>query len=152
MTLDERRIHIRLHPIAQNDRRLGILIGGVLIAGALIAVCYGYALGLPFYFDDLPVLTWLSGRGLAEVWTTSSENAYYRPLTFTIYAFGLLFPKGAQQVVLHAANLALHWTACAAGDAPGQALHAKALPGPSPACWPLSCTPSFPFSFAPCPG
>jgi hypothetical protein len=84
---------------------------GALLSALLIAACYGYALGLPFYFDDLPVLTWLEGRGLAEVWTTSSENAYYRPLTFTVYAFGLLFPKGAQQVVLHAANLVLHWIA-----------------------------------------
>jgi hypothetical protein len=80
-----------------------------LLSGILIVVCYGYALRLPFYFDDLPVLTWLGGRSLGEIWTASSENAYYRPLTFSIYRFGLLFPKGTQQVVLHAANLLLHW-------------------------------------------
>ena len=105
MTFDERRIHT-----SSIVSRYHTLLGA-LISGILIAACYGYVLRLPFYFDDLPVLTWLSGRSLTEVWTTSSENAYYRPLTFTIYRFGLLFPKGAQQVVLHATNLVLHWIA-----------------------------------------
>jgi hypothetical protein len=82
---------------------------GILLGGVLVAFCYGYALQLPFFFDDLPVLAWLGGHDLADVWTTSSENAYYRPLTFTLYKLAQLLPKGAQQVALHGANLALHW-------------------------------------------
>jgi hypothetical protein len=81
------------------------------LSGVLIAVLYGYALDLPFYFDDLPVLEWLEGRGLAEVWTRSNENAYYRPLTFSVYKLALALPKGMQQKVLHGINLVLHWAA-----------------------------------------
>ena len=81
----------------------------VAFSAVLIAACYGYSLRLPFYFDDLPVLTWLSGQDLRDIWTTSSENAYYRPLTFTLYKLGSLLPKGAEQVVLHGINLLLHW-------------------------------------------
>ena len=72
---------------------------------------YGYALKLPFYFDDLPVLEWLEERGLAEVWARSNENAYYRPLTFSVYKLALVLPKGMQQKVLHGTNVLLHWTA-----------------------------------------
>lgn len=82
---------------------------GLLISGALVAVCYGFALRLPFYFDDLPVFSWLSDRSLVELWTKASDNGYYRPLTFTVYMLGHLFPVGTQQVLLHGANVLLHW-------------------------------------------
>ncbi len=82
---------------------------GLLISGALIAVCYGFAFGLPFYFDDLPVFSWLSNRSLIELWTSGSDNGYYRPLTFTVYALGRLLPFGMQQVILHGTNVVLHW-------------------------------------------
>ena len=81
----------------------------VALSGVLIIVCYGAAVQLPFFFDDLPVLVWVGGHDLADIWTTSSENAYYRPLTFTIYKLGLSLPKGSQQVFLHAINLLAHW-------------------------------------------
>jgi hypothetical protein len=82
---------------------------GLLVSGALIVTCYGFALGLPFYFDDLPVFSWLSDRSLIELWTGGSDNGYYRPLTFTVYMLGRLFPMGTQQVVLHGTNVLLHW-------------------------------------------
>ncbi len=91
----------------RNENALPLL--GILLSGALIAACYGFSLRLPFFFDDLPVLTWLGGHSLADVWTGSSENAYYRPLTFTVYKLAMLLPKGAQQVALHGGNLLLHW-------------------------------------------
>ena len=81
---------------------------GLAVAGAAILVCYGFALGLPFFFDDLPILTWLSHHGWGDIWT-SSESAYYRPLTFVIYKFGQIFPPGVKQVVLHSVNLIVLW-------------------------------------------
>ena len=67
---------------------------GILASGLLVMVCYGFAVRLPFYFDDLPKWTWLSGHDLRDIWTTSSENAYYRPLVVTIYKLGQLLPAG----------------------------------------------------------
>jgi hypothetical protein len=82
---------------------------GILVTGTLLAICYSFALRLPFFFDDLPVMTWLQRHTWVDVWLGSTENDYYRPLTFTIYKLGLLFPQGVRQVILHAANLLLHW-------------------------------------------
>jgi hypothetical protein len=82
---------------------------GLLISGALVAICYAFALRLPFFFDDMPVFSWLSDQNLVELWTAGSDNGFYRPLTFTVYMLGRSFPVGTQQVVLHGANLLLHW-------------------------------------------
>jgi hypothetical protein len=82
---------------------------GVVASGGLVLVCYGFALGLPFFFDDLPIMTWLSHHGWVDIWTRSSENSYYRPLAFTVYKLGLLLPVGTRQVVLHAVSLLVHW-------------------------------------------
>jgi hypothetical protein len=82
----------------------------IFITGTLLALCYSFVLQLPFFFDDLPVMTWLQRQAWVDVWLGSTENDYYRPLTFTIYKLGLLFPQGIRQVALHAVNLLLHWT------------------------------------------
>jgi hypothetical protein len=81
----------------------------ILVTGILLATCYGFALQLPFFFDDLPVMTWLQRNTWVDIWLGRTENDYYRPLTFTIYKLGLLFPQGARQTILHAVNLLLHW-------------------------------------------
>jgi len=78
------------------------------VTGVLVLVCYGFVLRLPLFFDDLPILTWLSDHNWGEIWT-SSESAYYRPLTFVIYKFGQSFAPGVRQVVLHAVNLIVLW-------------------------------------------
>ena len=83
---------------------------GAAFSGILIAMCYGFALRLPFFFDDLPVMTWVNHHDLVDMWTMSSENAYYRPLTFTVYKLGSLLPLGSRQAVLHAINLILYWS------------------------------------------
>jgi len=81
----------------------------ITLSGVLVAVCYGFALRLPFFFDDLPIMTWLNHHNWVDIWILSSENPYYRPLAFTIYQLGRLFPLGTRQVVLHAVNLIVHW-------------------------------------------
>lgn len=82
----------------------------IVVTGILLAICYSFTLQLPFFFDDLPVMTWLKRQAWVDIWLGSTENDYYRPLTFTIYKLGLLLPQGVRQVALHAANLLLHWT------------------------------------------
>ncbi|MGC9357200.1 MAG: hypothetical protein ACP5GX_05015, partial [Anaerolineae bacterium] len=79
-----------------------------LLFGLLVTLCYGFTLGLPFFHDDLPIMTWLGRNGWYEVWF-SQENGYYRPLAFTIYRLGRSLPLGVQQVVLHGVNFLLLW-------------------------------------------
>lgn len=89
------------------DRYHGWVIAGVTAALAL--VCYGFVLRLPFFFDDLPIMTWLSRHDWVEIWTQSSENHFYRPLAFSIYKLGRLFPAGIDRALLHGVSLSLHW-------------------------------------------
>jgi hypothetical protein len=70
--------------------------------------CYVFVLRLPFFHDDLPIMTWLKGHGWQEIWF-SQENAYYRPLAFSVYKLGSYLPYGVRQVALHAVNLVAHW-------------------------------------------
>ncbi|MCJ7739283.1 MAG: hypothetical protein MUQ10_18545, partial [Anaerolineae bacterium] len=81
---------------------------GLAVTGLMVLACYGFALSLPFFFDDLPILTWLSEHSWGEIWT-SSESAYYRPLTFIVYKFGQVFAPGVKQVVLHSISLTVLW-------------------------------------------
>jgi hypothetical protein len=107
---------------------------GVLITGTLLAVCYGFALQLPFFFDDLPIMTWLRHNSLIDIWTGASES-YYRPLAFTTYKIGQQFPQGMRQIILHGVSLILHWTSAIlimqivrlCGKSPQQALLASIL-------------------------
>lgn len=80
-----------------------------IATAALVLFSYGFVLRLPFFFDDLPIMSWLSSRTWTEIWMTSSENDYFRPLSISVYKLGQLFPKGLRQVVLHGINLLLHW-------------------------------------------
>jgi hypothetical protein len=82
---------------------------GAFITAALVLICYGFALRLPFYYDDLPIMTWLRRHTWLDIWTMSSEGDYFRPLTFTVYKLGRLFPPGTSQGVLHGTNVLLHW-------------------------------------------
>lgn len=108
---------------------------GAVVAAVLALICYGFVLRLPFFFDDLPIMTWLRGHNWLEIWTQSSEGDFFRPLTFTVYKFGQLFPPGLSQVVLHGINLLLHWASAVLvmhiaklwGRDPGEALLASAL-------------------------
>lgn len=91
-----------------HGREKASLIGAVL-TGVLILACYAFVLRLPFFYDDLPIMTWVSRHDGTELWTLSSENAYYRPLAFTIYKLGQLLPAGVRQIALHAVPLVVHW-------------------------------------------
>jgi hypothetical protein len=107
----------------------------IAICGCLVAIYYGFALRLPFFFDDMPVMTWVNHHSLVDIWTQHSEGAYYRPLTFSIYKLGLLFPFGVRQLLLHGVNLVVFWIngiliqsiVRMRGKSPSQALLASAL-------------------------
>jgi hypothetical protein len=107
----------------------------IVTCGLLVAVYYGFALRLPFFFDDMPVMVWVNHHSLVDIWTQHSEGAYYRPLTFSVYKFGLMFPFGVRQAVLHGVNLFVFWANAVLiqrivqlrGKKPGQALLASIL-------------------------
>lgn len=76
--------------------------------GGWVWFCYGFAVGLPFFFDDLPIMTWVARHSWLDM-VFSHENAYYRPLVFFVYKWGQLFPMGVRQPILHMVNLLLLW-------------------------------------------
>ncbi len=78
------------------------------LLAALTVSGYRFALCLPFFHDDLPIMTWLSRNGWRDIWF-SQENGYYRPLAFTVYKVGSWLPLGLRQMALHAVNVALLW-------------------------------------------
>ncbi len=69
---------------------------------------YGFTVRLPFFFDDLPIMTWVANHSWLDM-IFSHENAYYRPLVFLIYKWGQLFPMGLRQPILHTINPLLLW-------------------------------------------
>ncbi len=83
------------------------------IAGALLFVwgliCYGFVLRLPFFYDDLPIMRWVSLHGWDAIWW-GTENGYYRPLVYSLYKGYLWLPLGARQFAAHGINLALHYS------------------------------------------
>ncbi len=94
---------------------------------AVLAVAYGYTLGLPLFLDDLVHYRWLEGQSLASVWRSARVIGYYRPLTFTLWkvmraALGWYHPGPfhAVNVLLHGANallvMALLWRRGGVGD------------------------------------
>ncbi len=93
-------------PTKAASRRL--MAACVLITGISVWLCYGFALRLPFYFDDLPIISWLDNRPMSAVWL-GQDGGYYRPLPYMIYKLGLSLPYGLRQAALHMANLLLLW-------------------------------------------
>ena len=85
-------------------KRTALLVSSGYALGTLLL--YGFALRLPFFYDDLPITTWVNARSWVDVLRTP-EAGYFRPLPYLIYKLGLLLPTGFQQPALHAANLAL---------------------------------------------
>ena len=92
------------------SRRRRLLVPGVLALWVL--VCFGFALRLPFFWDDLPIMTWIARHGWGDI-LLSTENAYYRPLAFAVYRLGASLPLALRAPLLHAANLFFLWVAAA---------------------------------------
>jgi hypothetical protein len=89
-------------------RRHDAWVSAAFSAGLLL-LAYGFILRLPFFYDDLPIMTWLSRHNWLDIWLHSSENAHYRPLAFTVYKLGMVLPVAPRQVLLHAIPLIVHW-------------------------------------------
>jgi len=115
-------------------RRYPVLATHLITVGLALA-CYGFVFSLPFFYDDLPVMAWLSNRGWDEIWLGPGENRYYRPLSMTVYKLGRLLSAGADRAVLHGANLVIHvlnatlvmWVARLTGRTDEEATLASAL-------------------------
>ena len=75
----------------------------------LVAFLYAYALELPFFWDDSPILTWIMTHGWRAI-LFSTENGYYRPLPFAIYKTGWLVPPPSlRAAALHLVAPLLLW-------------------------------------------
>jgi len=82
----------------------GFVFGSIL----LVALTYGDALRLPFFFDDLVQIPLAQDRSLMQLWVPEASYPYFRPLGFTIWHLaGKLW--GSQSAIFHhGLNLILH--------------------------------------------
>lgn len=74
----------------------------------LTLLVYGGALRLPFFFDDFVHYPFVQANNIAEIWLTTDELAYYRPLNFTLWRITYDLFNGHNPLVDHALNLVLH--------------------------------------------
>ena len=94
-----------------RDRGLWQRWGSISLAAwcaLLVALTYGDALGLPFFFDDFVHLPYVDAYSLEEMWQTAGSLAYYRPLSFTIWKIMGLVVGHHSPLLQHALNLLLH--------------------------------------------
>ena len=74
----------------------------------LLAVTYGSALTLPFFFDDFVHIPFVDSHRMTEIWRSSGGLAYYRPLSFTIWKIMFWVIGRHDPFLQHALNLFLH--------------------------------------------
>ncbi len=74
----------------------------------LVAVLYGRALFLPFFFDDLDHLPYVGRTPLAAIWGSAGGFPYYRPLGATVWRLLFLLAGSHLAWLLHGVNLLLH--------------------------------------------
>jgi hypothetical protein len=87
--------------------QLSWAVVGLTITGLGMLV-YRDTLTLPFYFDDLGIISWMERNTLWGMWGTPGGMSYYRPITFFLRKLIALAMGGYQATVHHAINLATH--------------------------------------------
>lgn len=74
----------------------------------LTLLVYGVSLQLPFFFDDFVHYPYVEGHTFGQIWTTTDELAYYRPLNFALWRITYTLFGAHNRVVDHGINLLLH--------------------------------------------
>ena len=87
---------------------LPIFISLLLWCYLLVWIVYGKAISLPFYFDDLIILPYLSENSFVHLLTTPAIFPYYRPVLPLIWKFLHELFGTHQAELLHTINLFLH--------------------------------------------
>ncbi len=91
-------------PLGTKALTTRLMILNILILTILTLILYGYALRLPFFYDDLPITTWAFTHQWEDL-IQNPEGGYFRPIATAIHMVGLMLPVGIQQVTLHLVNL-----------------------------------------------
>ena len=93
---------------SQNKTSISIFISLLLWCYLLVWIVYGKAISLPFYFDDLIILPYLSENSFVHLLTTPAIFPYYRPVLPLIWKFLYELFGTHQAELLHTINLFLH--------------------------------------------
>ena len=92
--------------LADNKRPLIYILP--IITFLLTMIVYGRSVLLPFFFDDLVWLPYVTETSIEKIWSEPSIFPYYRPLAPTIWRLSYLLWDSHQSVWLHGMNLVLH--------------------------------------------
>ncbi len=76
--------------------------------GGLTWLFYGNSVTLPFFFDDFVHYPFVESNNVLQIWFSTAELAYYRPLNFTLWRITYEVLQHHNPQVDHAVNLILH--------------------------------------------
>ena len=79
-----------------------------VLCGIVAYLLYGTSLSLPFFFDDFVHYPFVEDNNVAQIWLSTNDLAYYRPLNFTLWRITYELFQGHDPFVDHAINLFLH--------------------------------------------
>ena len=85
-------------------RTKAVIVINIVVLTGITLLLYGYVLQLPFFYDDIPIMSWLATHQWSDI-IQNPEGGYFRPLTLGIYKLGAILPLAIQKMTLHAANL-----------------------------------------------
>ncbi|MCL4505328.1 MAG: hypothetical protein M1140_04780 [Chloroflexi bacterium] len=97
----------RFGALARNPKAQTITIIAVLVCAGL--ACYGFALRLPLFWDDIFQFSWLDSVSLGQIWTMPVTGLnYFRPLAFSLWKILRLLQGHWDGGGQHLMTLALH--------------------------------------------
>jgi hypothetical protein len=88
------------------NKRIFWILGGFSSVGTLLL--YGDSLKLPFFFDDFVHYPFVENHTFWQIWTTTDQLIYYRPLNFAIWRLTYLLAGSHNSWLDHGLNLLLH--------------------------------------------
>ncbi len=70
----------------------------------LVLALYWPVLGMPFFWDDIPIFVFMGGHPPLEIWVTAAGYPYYRPFGFLLWQVVQTLFEANNTVVFHALN------------------------------------------------
>lgn len=80
----------------------------LVFCGLLTFLIYGRSLSLPFFFDDFVHYPYVEANNLLEIWLTTDQLAYYRPINFSIWRVTYEIMGAHDPFLDHGINLLIH--------------------------------------------
>ena len=95
-------------PTDRQPTRTSLYYPTLILSILITFTIYGRSLFLPFFFDDLILLPYVSETPLAQFWRAPAIFPYYRPVALSVWRLSYLLWGSHNPIWLHGLNLTLH--------------------------------------------